>query len=55
MHMRDVARGGDGLCANLYFYYCHTNHYYYSRGLRPLGGDGLCANLYFCYCHTNHY
>ena len=20
----------------LYFYYCHTNHYYYFRGMRPL-------------------
>ena len=37
MRLRDVARGGDGL-RYLYFYYCHTNHYYYFREMRPLGG-----------------
>ncbi len=38
LRLRDVARGGDGRLGHLYFYYCHTNHYYYFRGMRPLGG-----------------
>ncbi len=33
---------GDEHVINLYFCYCHTNHYYYFREMRPLGAGSGC-------------